>query len=146
MAIEVSKLVNTEKVIVISSATTAGEIPFYFRLAGKIGLHKLLPTKFLRQANSITNWFFGVTDDVDKEILQHILADTDVGFLRWAIDGIVRWKNDAIPVNIRHIHGTQDRILPFRFIHTDIAVDHGGYLMVLNKSDELTRIIRNEIG
>lgn len=145
MAIEVSKIINTEKVIVISSATTSDEIPFYFRWAGKLGLHKLLPANFLQQAKSITNWFFGVTDDVDKEILQRILADTDIEFLRWAIDSIVRWKNYAIPINIRHIHGTRDRIQPFRFVQADIAVNHGGHLMVLNKSEELTRIIRNEI-
>ena len=41
MAIEVAKHIDTEKIILISSAKTKYEIPFYFRLAGKLSLHKI---------------------------------------------------------------------------------------------------------
>src|SRR4051812_10681953 len=40
VAVEISKMVPTEKVILISSAKSKKEIPNYFRLMGRLGLHK----------------------------------------------------------------------------------------------------------
>ena len=37
IATEVAKLIDTEKIVLIASAQTRKEIPFYFRLAGEIG-------------------------------------------------------------------------------------------------------------
>lgn len=60
MAIEVAKHITTEKIILIASAKTKNEIPFYFRIAGKFKLHHILPSKLLLQANVLTYWFFGI--------------------------------------------------------------------------------------
>ncbi len=45
IAVEVAKQIDTEKVILIASAKTKKEIPFYYRFAGQLGLQKLLPTR-----------------------------------------------------------------------------------------------------
>lgn len=72
IAVEVAKQIDTEKVILIASAKTKNEVPFYYRFAGKIGLHKLLPTRLLKNSNFITNWFFGTTSTFDKRLLKQI--------------------------------------------------------------------------
>ena len=46
MAVEVAKQIETKKIILIASAKTKDEIPFYFQIAGKLNLQKLLPTSF----------------------------------------------------------------------------------------------------
>src|SRR5436190_18262313 len=56
VATEVSKLIDTEKLILIASAKTFKEIPFYFRIAGKLNLHKLLPANSLKQQSVVSNW------------------------------------------------------------------------------------------
>src|SRR5436305_11890870 len=48
MAVEVAKLIATDKLILIASAKTKYEIPFYYRAAGALQLHKLLPTRILK--------------------------------------------------------------------------------------------------
>lgn len=141
IAIEVAKQIDADKVIVIASAKTSKEIPFYFRLAGKLRLHKLLPSVILRKSNSITNWLFGVSSPVDKMLLKQILIDTDPAFLKWAIDKVVTWDNQALIKNILHVHGTSDRILPIRFVSNAIPVKNGGHLMTLNKADQLYDIL-----
>jgi|ERR1035437_8100447 pimeloyl-ACP methyl ester carboxylesterase len=145
MAIEVAKQIETQKVILISSCKTKREIPFYYRLAGSIGFHKLIPSKLLKSSNFVSNWFFGVNDTNEKQLLKQILIDTDPIFLSWAIDKIVKWSNNTSFINIFHIHGTNDRILPMNFINPNISIKNGGHLMTLNYSEKLNEILRQQL-
>ncbi|MBI3234514.1 MAG: alpha/beta hydrolase [Bacteroidetes bacterium] len=145
MAIEISKQIQTEKVILIASAKTKNEIPFYYRWAGFLGLHKLLSTRVLKTSNSITNWLFGVTSTFDKNLLKQILIETDPVFLKWAIDNIVRWTNTTVPKNVFHIHGTNDKILPIGNIKFNKSIKNGGHLMTLNMADNISAIFRAEL-
>lgn len=142
MAVEVAKQIDTEKVILIASAKTKTEIPFYYRLAGQLKIHKLLPTTLLKKSNFISNWLFGVTSSFDKELLKTILKETDTTFLTWGIDKIISWTNQTELENLNHIHGTADRILPIRFVNCDFKVNNGGHFMTLNKAHELTKLLR----
>jgi len=143
MAVEIAKLIATEKVILISSAKTRNELPFYYRLAGILQFHKLLPARLLKYPNYFAYWLFGVKNRRDKDLLAAILRDTDKGFLRWAIGTIATWKNKYKHTNLLHLHGTADRILPSSFIKDAIPVQAGGHFMIVNKSDLLTTMLRN---
>jgi pimeloyl-ACP methyl ester carboxylesterase len=145
IAIEVAKQIDTEKVILIASAKTKNEIPFYYRFAGQLGLHKLLPTQLLRKSNFITSWFFGTKSNFDNQILKQILIDTDPKFLKWAIDKVAKWKNQTPIQNIFHIHGTNDKILPLFFVKSNSIIKNGGHLMTLNKAEELNQILRQQL-
>jgi pimeloyl-ACP methyl ester carboxylesterase len=145
MAIEVAKQIDTERVILIASAKTKKEIPFYYRFAGQLRLHKLLPIRLLKKSNFITYWFFGTSSTFEKQLLKQILIDTDTTFLKWAIDKVARWTNQMQIQNIFHIHGTSDKILPFSFVKCNSKIKDGGHLMTLNKADELNQILRQEI-
>lgn len=140
MAIEIAKLVKTEKIIVISSVKTKHEIPIYFRFMGYIKIHRLIPIRFFKQVNRLTYWFFGIKTKNEKELLMTIIKKTDTNFLRWAIDKIVNWQNTTRFPNLVHIHGTDDKIFPLKA--ADYKVYNGGHLMVINKGEELTALIR----
>ncbi len=145
IAIEIAKQIKIEKLILISSAKTREEIPFYYRFAGKLRLHKLLPTRLLKKSNCITNWLFGTTSKFDKQLLKQILDDTDPIFLKWAIDKTAQWKNQVQPPVFFHIHGMNDRILPAKFVKNSITIKHCGHFMVLNKSEEVNKLLHNQL-
>jgi esterase/lipase len=145
MAIEVAKQMETDKVVLIASAKTKWEIPFYYRTIGLLGLHKLLPTSIQKQSNFITNWLFGAKSKSDKKLLKQILKDTDPIFLKWAVDKVFSWKNEIVPSNIFHIHGTNDKILPLKFVECDIEIINGGHLMTLDKAEEISRFIKQQL-
>jgi pimeloyl-ACP methyl ester carboxylesterase len=145
IATEMAKIIETEKVMLIASAKTKHEIPFYFRLAGKLRLHKLIPTKLLKLSNCFVYWLFGTQNKSDQLMLTQILKDTDETFLRWAIDKIVTWQNITINPKTIHIHGTSDKILPIHFIDCQIKVQNGGHLMTLNKAAELNQILKTVV-
>jgi pimeloyl-ACP methyl ester carboxylesterase len=140
MAVEVAKLVNAERVILISSAKSSKEIPFYFRWAGALRLHKVIPASLLKSANFVSYWFFGVEKEREKTMLKSILADTDPIFLSWAIDKIVTWKHmGPNQKGLEHIHGDRDRILPIQLVQNPVEIKGGGHLMTLDKHEEINR-------
>ena len=143
IAVEVAKLIETEKVILISSAKTKHEIPQYYQFAGAINAHKIIPTAFVQKLKTINYFLFGVSSTKEKELLNNIIQDTNPEFLNWAIDKIVNWKNEIIPENTIHIHGNADRILPIRFVKPDYAINKAGHFMIVQNAREIDVIISN---
>lgn len=143
VATEVAKFVSTEKVILIASAKTYREVPIYYRWAGYLKLHKLLPTTLLKQHTFVSNWAFGIESEADKILLEEILKDLDEDFLKWAIDKIMCWKNTAIHPGTVHIHGDNDHILPLHFANANLIVKGGGHFMTVNKAKEITKLLRS---
>jgi len=145
MAIEVSKHISTEKVILISSVKTKEEVPLPYRTMGRLGLQRLLPLQYFKRPNFITNFIFGAKTEEDKELLKPMLENTDMDFLIWAMDEVAGWKNGFDPGNITHIHGSADRVLPYRNVKCDYTIDKGGHMMVLNHARELNEILHDII-
>ena len=143
MAIEVSKHISTEKIVLISSVKTKKEIPLPYRIMGKIGLQKIFPLQLLKRPNAVTNFIFGAHTKEDKELLKPMIENTDMHFLKWAMDKVATWKNGFNPGNITHIHGTADKVLPYRNVKCDYTIDEGGHMMVLNRAVEVNEILHN---
>jgi pimeloyl-ACP methyl ester carboxylesterase len=139
IAIEIAKHIETDKLILISSAKTKAEIPFLYRLAGKFWINKLIPAPLYRKANFVVYWLFGVKKKKEKELLKAIMDDADNDFVAWATNKIVSWENDKALPNIITIHGTADRVIPFK--NADHKIEQGGHLMVVSKADEISGIL-----
>ncbi len=141
IAVEISKIIKVEKLILIASAKNKFELPFIYRLFGKLNLIKLIPKKIFKQQNSITNWIFGIETDSEIQLLKEILQDTDLDFFSWAINVIANWKNENIPEKCFHIHGNKDRIIPIKNVKADFVIENGGHFMTVNKSKEIEDVI-----
>ena len=142
VAVEISKILQTKKIVLIASAKTKSELPEIYQLAGKLKINKLIPNQFLKKQNFITNWFFGLETKSEKQLLKRILKDTNPNFLNWAINEILNWKNEVQPNNCFHIHGNKDRIIPVKNVKADFVIENGGHFMTVNKAEEIERIIK----
>lgn len=141
MAVEISKLITTQKIILLSSAKGKNEIPFYLKIMGSLGLDRIIPAWVLKQSNPIVNWFFGVSGDFEKDLLKQILKDMEPVFLKWAIHQVLNWQNEFVPQNLIHIHGTNDKLLPFRYVTADYVVRGGGHFMLLHQHQEVSKYL-----
>lgn len=141
LAVELAKLMTVHKLILLSSAKTKYEIPWYYRWAAKLNLHKAIPIALLKKANFISYYCFGIDDKENKILLKTILNNTDSVFLKWAINEIVKWDNQTLPSQYIHLHGTKDRILPIRFIENCIALDNAGHFMVMQNAGSINVLI-----
>lgn len=144
LATEIAKYYPDAEVFIVSSVKTYRELPLLYRIIGRLGLLKILPVQFLTYHNRIVDWFFGVKNNKESDLLKSILADTDTAFLKWALQQITLWSNEKIPSNLTHIHGDKDRILPINFTTPNAVIQEGGHLMILNKTPEIEIIIQQK--
>jgi len=145
MAIEVAKLIPVEHIILIASVKTRKELPYYFKLAGFFKLHRLFPLRLLRYSNFFIRWLFGVSNPQEGVLLQKILTDTHPKVLKWSIDQVLGWKNQTEFKNLLHIHGSNDHVLPARYLNCDITIKDGGHFMTVSKAAEISQIIRTHL-
>ncbi len=136
---EFEKIRKPQSLFLVSTISDASELPGLFKIGGRLKIHKIIPTGFLKHANALTYYFFGAKQKEDKALLKEILKDTDGKFLRWAMHAILNWKNDATSMGIR-IHGDQDKVLP-KQSSVDIYVGNAGHFMIVTRGTEISRKI-----
>ncbi len=143
IALEIAKLIDVEKIILISSAKTSAAIPTYFKVMARLKLQRLMPPSAIKKPNEILFWLFGIDSEEHRNLLTSIMEDTDEIFFSWAIETITRWQHDAVVDRVIQIHGTKDRILSFQT--ADFIVKGGGHFMVVSRAKEISDIIKNVI-
>ena len=146
MAIELNKIINPSKILLISSASSKSDIPLIFRILGQAGFLKLVPDFLMKPPSFIANWFFGVSEPEHKQILKQIMANTDVDFLRWATNAIAKWDNSQNATNTVRIHGSSDRLLNYSKKEDVIVIPNAGHFMIVNRADELSKVINQNCG
>jgi len=146
MAIEINKIIDVEKTILISSSKTRREIPPYFHLLQYFKVHRWINYKWItRMGLFVGQFLFGPTNKAEKKLLKEIIQDTDETFFKWAWDRVANWRNQYIPPHLIHIHGTQDHMLPILFIKPDYKIKGGTHLMVFHKAEEISKVINKYI-
>jgi pimeloyl-ACP methyl ester carboxylesterase len=140
MAVEIGKLIETEKIILISSAKTRSELPWYFKLGGKLKLNKLFPAS---PPSFLLFYAFGAKGKYEEELLMNIVRETDPTFLNWALAKIFCWRNNAILPDVIKIHGTNDKLFPHP--NTDHLIKNGGHFMIVNKASEVSECIKRSL-
>ncbi|KAA5536105.1 alpha/beta hydrolase [Taibaiella lutea] len=143
VAVEVSKQIEVEKMVLISSARTKDDLSRFQAFFMRLGLYKIIPGSFLRHTNFLTYTYFGTHTPTDKKALTHLLNGTDIKLFRWALKSIAFWDNVEMPERTIEIHGTADKIIACRLSHPDYKIKGGGHLMVYNKADTISKIIMN---
>jgi pimeloyl-ACP methyl ester carboxylesterase len=142
VSVEVAKQMPVRKLILISSAKTKHELATgSFFLFKNLRLYKIIPGSLLKKTNFLVYSLFGVKNEKDKKALTEILSINDPHFFRWAMNNILNWKNETIPPHLIHLHGTSDKIIPFRAVKADYGIKGGGHFMVLNYADTISNII-----
>ena len=141
LASELAKIVSPKKIIIISSLSSYAELPWYFKLAGKLGIHRIISPSLYKRA-TIMNRFMGAGNKEMKSIVYSYVNNIDPAFIRWSLNVIVHWSHTERLSDLVHIHGSNDHLLPYRYVKADYMIKNGGHLMVMNKADEVNSILQ----
>jgi hypothetical protein len=145
VSVELNKFLKPRLTIIISSIATAPERPPYFRLINLLKLHKIAPGGLYKWYNPFVNWYFGVRNKREKELIRLYMRSATIRYMKWSTGQVLNWKNKERPANLFHIHGTADRIFLHRFTRADIKIENGTHLMVHNKAEEISKIIAEKL-
>lgn len=140
VAIEISKLLNPTKLILISSVITNDQLPNYYIMIGKSKILDIIPNSLIKPPKHLLGFLFGAQN---KSLLNQIIEDTKPEFIRWALNTIINWSNESINTEVVRIHGTKDRLIPLKGIA--IKINAGGHFMIVDKAEEISKLINKEI-
>lgn len=145
LASEMTTFIPHLQVILVSS------IKSYEERSNILKLGRLFPVQALMPPNTMQRFsvFWEMAQKKrlkgDTKHMTQMFKDQDDKFLRWAILHAPKWRGKGDETRIAHIHGTMDRMFPFKRIKNAIPVHGGTHLMVYVKGDEVTNLIRKEL-
>lgn len=142
ISVELTKIINPQLTILVSSIERSKELPFLYRLFGKTRMIEVLPLPFFRIPPRIAQYFFGSTN---RKLLETILADSDLKFTKWALSMLLRWKSDHQVQNCLKIGGSKDKLLPVKDPDGTKIISGGGHFMIVDRSDEISEIINENL-
>jgi pimeloyl-ACP methyl ester carboxylesterase len=142
---EMARADKNIKGIIISSNKIAAEFPRYLRIGNYLPVYKWMPAALSKRMMLMTKNILGAKGKEQKEVLKQIIRDTDISFAKWAINAILHWKNNDIPSNLVHIHGTADKLLPCRLVKADHIIEGGTHVMTMDHHREITDILKKLI-
>ena len=146
---EMAKLINTRKVIIISSVKSNTEFPPRLKIARATKAYKLIPTHLLTDIEKLVNYAFG-DNIVSKrlKLYERYLSVRDKKYLDWAIEKTLNWSQQKPNEAVIHIHGDADEVFPIKYIQKCIVVKGGTHIMIINKfkwlNENLPKLILNE--
>ena len=59
--------------------------------------------------------------------------------------GLAPWFVIESPKNVIHIHGTADRLLPYRYVKADYIINNGEHVMIMDKGEEVSELLKKLI-
>lgn len=148
LSMEIARIVQPEKVILISSVKHRGELPLWIRIMKYLRLHKLLSGKrFIDFSKSNIRVLITKRDTHVAKLLMDMHEDADPDFVEWAINEVIHW--DGKPDHRRdvvHIHGTKDRLFPFSNVKNAIAISGGSHVMGCTQPADVNEAILKALG
>ena len=141
---EMSKIIQPQKTIIISSIKTKNELPNRLKLAQKTKAYKLFPSKVIENIENYEAYFF--TDFLKKrsELYKTYLSVRNATYLQWAIHNVLNWHQEIPMKGIIHIHGNKDEIFPLKNIQNTIEVNNGSHVMILDKAKTISKILTEQ--
>lgn len=141
MCIEIAKQIPVQKIILISSIKTKNELPGWMKIVAKTRVNKIYPLKGNKITEPLQNYFLGATSKDEKEMARAYRKNANPDYTNWAVNEVLNWKNEWLHQDLFHIHGSNDKIFPIKNIKANAVIKEGGHFMILNRADEISRLI-----
>jgi len=145
LAAEIAKAYPSLHAILISSAKTKDEFPPFYKMGRYVSLHNWTTAKLQRWFMLNIKKLFGLKTPAYINVYEELIKNSDTEFNKWAVTALLRWKNTTIPQNIVHVHGTHDRILPYKYVKCHYTIKQGGHLMVMEQAATMSKMLKDII-
>jgi len=146
VAQEMAALTRPVRVIIISSWKGPQEMPRTLRMLRGTHPERILTPTILKQTLPLARWQMGVESPEDVALFDQLIAAYDIDQLKTQINACVTWNGPSVPVKqIVHIHGDQDRLMPFSQVTDALRIPGGSHFMVFNKAKEVSELVLDSL-
>lgn len=145
MVQEMSKYIETKKVVIISSVKSREELPFRFKFASMSRAYKVFPAKLVSNFENYSQFFIGKRLQKRAQLYKKYLSERGEKYIKWSVKNVVRWRQTEPLEDIIHIHGTEDYVFPIGKISNAITIEGGTHVMILTRAKEISDILNSEL-
>lgn len=147
VSMELSRILNPERIVLISSVKNRTELPLFIRAMKYLKLHRSISGDGYKRFNKLAaKRLDGRNDTEAAALIMAMMNDIPAGFIEWAVDAVVKWTPPATYRNdIVHIHGTNDQLFPHTRISNAWLVDGGTHIMNMTKHAEVNNLLLKAI-
>lgn len=127
---ELSELVSTQKVVLISSCQQRHELPWVIRLWKYLPLYKLLPNSIILHLGLVFRVRLGFSK-ADAPVLKAMFKSMPISYFRKTVGFIINWERTTLPTKVIRIHGLNDKILWVNCLtNVTFEIPKGGHAIV----------------
>jgi pimeloyl-ACP methyl ester carboxylesterase len=141
MSVEMAKRISPICTILISSVPVSAHLPRYYRLAGNLGLGRLVPAALLKAATTVKHTLT-MRPAANRQLMMDVIRAGDDQFIHWALNAVLQWENTDIPQPLYHLHGTRDEVFPIGLTTPTHIIRKAGHMFLLSHPDPVNRILR----
>ena len=146
LSVELSEILNPEKVIIISSAKNRKELPFRYKFQWIIPLFEIFPARIIYWGAKILQPLVEPDRNTNEDTFKSMLYSKKPKYLKRTARMIIRWKRKTNLKKIVHIHGTNDHTIPIRNVEDpDYIIENGSHMMTLTRAKEISIILNKEL-
>jgi len=141
LSVEIAKKFPPDKLILIASISHPSQLPYYYKRAFQLGLHRFLTPGIIKNGVYLKRYFTSESAE-DKQIIKQMARDMDNRFVSWALKAVVEWETGEHTVSAHHIHGTRDIILPHRYTRPSVSIPSAGHLMIFDRAADINKVLQ----
>jgi pimeloyl-ACP methyl ester carboxylesterase len=138
---ELAEMLKPEKVIIISSAKCASELPAKYSFQQKVRLNRAIPASWYRRGALLLQPLVEPDRNKEKSTFKHMLRSKDKVYMKRAVDMIINWQKESYKESIIHIHGDKDNTIPIKNVKPTIVIIGGSHMMALTRGEDLGKLI-----
>lgn len=137
---ELADLIETDKVVLISSTKNNKQFPFLLKFLKAVPLYYLINNYFFTVGGQLKRKILGF-DDFYSKLFSEMMSSMSPNYFRNAINIIVNWQREENNSKIIQIHGSNDKLMPVKLINPDYLIKDGSHAMVLTRAKEINLIL-----
>lgn len=141
IAQELARIQKPRRTIIISSLTNSNQLPKLFQATNNRAALLIVTKTMQRLSLPLICWLNGVKTKADRILLKQMALDADLKFKKWGIVQLRDWQAPDDIGDLVHIHGTADRMIPYKKVSPTHTIEGGSHFMVLDRADEISRLI-----
>lgn len=141
MAIELQKLVNPEKIVLISTVKTRAELPVHLRTIARIKLDTIFSGSVIQNLSGLIDAVVPWQTQMQRTLFLDMLHSCTPKFLEFAIHACINWDNEQLPANCVHLHGSRDPLFPSGRAKNAQILTGGNHFMVYEMGDQVSEMI-----
>jgi len=146
VALEIAAVVQPRAVILIGSCRSPRAVAPWIRSASH--LVRTTPAPLFRPrrwALTLAGSLLGCSGPADETLAWAMVSGYSPAFLKWGIGALLSWRPTPVPVPVRHVHGSRDRIIPASRVRPDRVIPGAGHLLTLTHAEPVSAFLKEQM-